>query len=189
MHNDKAGRVKQEPEMITGDEFPQERVVAAELEPNPAQAELDQLKGERDQLLDRLARLQAEFDNARKRESRERADARDYTISNTVEPFLGVMDNFQLALRADGTVEQLRSGVELILKQMEEALRALNVQPVESVGEQFDPRIHEALGSIETKEFPDHQVLEEIRKGYRIREKLLRPALVRIAENPDQVSE
>jgi molecular chaperone GrpE len=189
MHNDKAGRARQEPEMITGDEFPQERVAAAEPEPNPAQAELDQLKGERDQLLDRLARLQAEFDNARKREIRERADARDYTISNTVEPFLGVMDNFQLALRADGTVEQLRSGVELILKQMEEALRGLNVQPVESVGEQFDPRIHEALGSIETKEFPDHQVLEEIRKGYRIREKLLRPALVRIAENPDQVSE
>ncbi len=99
------------------------------------------------------------------------------------------MDNFQLALRADGTVEQLRSGVELILKQMEEALRGLNVQPVESVGEQFDPRIHEALGSIETKEFPDHQVLEEIRRGYRIREKLLRPALVRIAENSDQVSD
>jgi molecular chaperone GrpE len=189
MQNAKTGRDRQEPEMITGDEFPQERVAAAELEPSPAQAELDQLKGERDQLLDRLARLQAEFDNARKRESRERADARDYTISNTVEPFLGVMDNFQLALRADGTVEQLRSGVELILKQMEEALRGLNVQPVESVGEQFDPRIHEALGSIETKEFPDHQVLEEIRKGYRIREKLLRPALVRIAENPDQVSE
>jgi molecular chaperone GrpE len=187
MQNDHAGR--QEPEMITGDEFPQERVSEPALEANPAQAELDQLKGERDQLLDRLARLQAEFDNARKREARERADARDYTISNTVEPFLGVMDNFQLALRADGTVEQLRSGVELILKQMEEALRGLNVQPVESVGEQFDPRIHEALGSIETKEFPDHQVLEEIRKGYRIREKLLRPALVRIAENPDQVSE
>jgi molecular chaperone GrpE len=187
MQNDRAGR--QEPEMITGDEFPQERVTEPVQEINPAQAELDQLKGERDQLLDRLARLQAEFENARKREARERADARDYTIANTVEPFLGVMDNFQLALRADGTVEQLRSGVELILKQMEEALRGLNVQPVESVGEQFDPRIHEALGSIETKEFPDHQVLEEIRKGYRIREKLLRPALVRIAENPDQVSE
>jgi molecular chaperone GrpE len=151
--------------------------------------ELDQVKGERDQLLDRLARLQAEFDNARKREAKERADARDYTISNTVEPFLGVMDNFQLALKADGTVEQLRSGVELILKQMEDALKGLNVVPVESVGAQFDPRVHEALGSIETKEFPDHQVLEEIRRGYKIREKLLRPALVRIAVNPDQVSE
>jgi molecular chaperone GrpE len=158
-------------------------------ESDAAQIELDQVKGERDQLLDRLARLQAEFDNARKREAKERADTRDYTISNTVEPFLGVMDNFQLALKANGSVEQLRSGVELILKQMEDALKGLNVVPVESVGAQFDPRVHEALGSIETKEFPDHQVLEEIRRGYKIREKLLRPALVRIAVNPDQVAD
>lgn len=158
-------------------------------ETSPAQAEMEQLKGERDQLLDRLARLQAEFDNARKREIKERADSRDYTTSNTVEPFLGVMDNFQLALKSDGTVEQLRSGVELILKQMEDALRGLQVVPVESVGAQFDPRVHEALGSIETKEFPDHQVIDEIRRGYKIRDKLLRPALVKIAVNPAQVSE
>ncbi len=158
-------------------------------ETSPAQAEMEQLKGERDQLLDRLVRLQAEFDNARKREIKERADSRDYTISNTVEPFLGVMDNFQLALKSDGTVEQLRSGVELILKQMEDALRGLQVVPVESVGSQFDPRVHEALGSIETKEFPDHQVIDQIRRGYKIRDKLLRPALVKIAVNPAQVSE
>ncbi len=153
-----------------------------------AQIELEQLRGEKEQLLDRLARLQAEFDNARKREQKERADAREYTIGSTVEPFLGVMDNFQLALKADGTAEQLRGGVELILKQMEEALRSLQVQPVETVGAQFDPRVHEALGSIETNEFPDHQVLEEIRRGYKIREKLLRPALVRIASNSAQVT-
>src|SRR6185437_15292326 len=158
-------------------------------ETSVAQAELEQVRGERDQLLDRLARLQAEFENARKREAKERADSRDYVISNTVEPFLGVMDNFQLALKSDGTVEQLRSGVELILKQMEDALRGMNVVPVETVGAQFDPRIHEALGSIETKEFPDHQVLEEVRRGYKIREKLLRPALVRIAVNADQVAD
>jgi len=156
---------------------------------NAAQVELEQVKGERDQLLDRLARLQAEFDNARKREAKERQDARDYTVSSTVEPFLSVMDNFQLALRADGSKEQLRSGVELILKQMEDALRGLNVVPVESVGAQFDPRVHEALGSIETKEFPDHQVLEEIRRGYKVREKLLRPALVKIASNSAIVSD
>jgi molecular chaperone GrpE len=170
-----------------------EAVATQEVEPinevSPVQVELDQVKGERDQLVDRLARLQAEFDNARKREVKERADARDYTISNTVEPFLGVMDNFQLALKADGTAEQLRAGVELILKQMEDALKGLHVQAVETVGTQFDPRIHEALGSIETKEFPDHQVLEEIRRGYKIREKLLRPALVRIAANAEQVSD
>ena len=149
-------------------------------------AELEQVRGERDLLKDRLARLQAEFDNARKRDVKERQDARDYATQSAIDPFLSVMDNLQLALKAEGSAEQLRTGVELILKQMEEALRGLNVQAVESVGAQFDPRIHEALGSIETVEHPDHQVLEEIRRGYKLRDKLLRPALVRIAVNPAQ---
>jgi molecular chaperone GrpE len=159
------------------------------IEADAQQAELEQLRGERDQLKDRLARLQAEFDNARKREVKERQDAREYAVQGAIEPFLGVMDNFQLALKADGSAEQLRTGVELILKQMEEALRGLQVQAVETVGAQFDPRIHEALGSIETLEHPDHQVLEEIRRGYKLRDKLLRPALVRIAVNTAQKSE
>jgi len=153
------------------------------MEAAPVRAELELVREERDQLMERLARLQAEFENTRRREVKERADLRDYAVQHAVEPFLSVMDNFQLALKADGTLEQLRAGVELILKQMEEALKKLHVQEVETVGTQFDPRVHEALGSIETKEFPDHQVMEEIRKGYRIREKLLRPALVRIASN------
>ena len=141
---------------------------------------------ERDLLKDRLARLQAEFDNARKRDAKERQDARDRGIEAAVEPFLGVMDNFALALRAEGSVEQLRMGVDLIVKQMEEALRSLSVQPVETVGAQFDPRVHEALSSVETPEVPDHQVLEEIRRGYKLRDKLLRPALVKIATNSAQ---
>jgi molecular chaperone GrpE len=187
MQDEMTGREILDPEVVGGQEVDPGR--EAIVETNPTHAELEQVKGERDQLVDRLARLQAEFDNARKREIKERADSRDYAISNTVEPFLSVMDNFQLALKADGTKEQLRAGVELILKQMEDALKGLNVSAVESVGAQFDPRIHEALGSIETNEFPDHQVLEEIRRGYKIRDKLLRPALVRIAVNPGQVSE
>ena len=156
---------------------------------DPAMEEIAQLKADKDQLIDRLARIQAEFDNARKREAKERAEAREYTVGSTVESFLAVMDNFQLALKANGTAEQLRSGVELILKQMEDALKGLQVTPVEAVGAQFDPRIHEALGSIETTEFPDHQVLEEIRRGYKIRERLLRPAMVRIAANAAQVND
>jgi molecular chaperone GrpE len=164
--------------------------VAAGTEAQSLEAnELEQLQGERDQLQDRLARLQAEFDNARKREIKERQDARDRATQSAVEPFLGVMDNFALALKSDSDLDQLRAGVQLILKQMDEALRSLNVQPVEAVGTQFDPRIHEALGSIETLEHPDHQVLEEIRRGYRLRDKLLRPALVRIASNSAQTSE
>ncbi len=148
--------------------------------------ELEQARGERDLLRERLARLQAEFDNARKREVKEKGDARDYATQSAVEPFLAVLDNFSLALKAQGSIEQLRSGVELIVKQMDEALRNLNVQVVETVGSAFDPHVHEALGSVETPEFPDHQVIEEIRRGYKLRDKLLRPALVKIATNSAQ---
>jgi len=150
------------------------------------QEEFDRLKNERDSLLDRLARLQAEFENARKREARERSEFRDYAVANAVEQFLPVLDNFQLALKSTGTAEQLRTGVELIVKQMEEALRSLNVQPVEAVGAEFDPRVHEALEMVEKPDLPDHQVFDEVRRGYRIKERLLRPALVRVASNPQQ---
>jgi molecular chaperone GrpE len=142
------------------------------------------VRAERDNLFDRLARLQAEFDNARKREQRERTDYRSFAIADAVEQFLPVLDNFRLALNSGGSAEQMRTGVELIAKQMEEVLRSLNVTPVETVGEPFDPRVHEALDSVERTDLPDHQVIEEVRRGYRIKDRLLRPALVRIAVNP-----
>jgi molecular chaperone GrpE len=161
----------------------------AEVESPSSRAEIDRLKGERDQLLDRLARLQAEFENARKRAERERLEYRDYATGNVVEQFLPVVDNFELALKSNGTAEQLRHGVELIVKQMEEVLRQLQVNPIPTVGEAFDPRIHEALGSVERDDVPDQHVAEEIRRGYRLRERLLRPAMVRVAHNPKQVAE
>jgi molecular chaperone GrpE len=150
------------------------------------QNEVDRLKQERDQSIERLARLQAEFENARKRDARERADFRDFAVSGAVEQFLPVLDNFQLALSSSGSLEQLRSGLELVVKQMEEVLRSLNVQPVEAVGARFDPRVHEALESIDRTDLPDHQVLDEVRRGYRIKDRLLRPALVRVVNNPQQ---
>jgi molecular chaperone GrpE len=145
-----------------------------------------ELKAERDRLLDRLARLQAEFDNARKRQEREKQEFRDYTTGSVVEQFLPVLDNFGLALNATGSADQLRNGVELIVKQMDETLRGLSVVAVPTVGQQFDPRVHEALGSVERDDLPDHSIAEEIRKGYKIRERLLRPAMVRIVSNPRQ---
>ena len=150
-----------------------------------SQEEFDRLKAERDSLVDRLARLQAEFENARKREARERNEFRDYAVAGAVEQFLPVLDNFQLALKSTGSAEQLRTGVELIAKQMDEVLRSLNVTPVETVGQPFDPRFHEALESVERPDVPDHQVIEEIRRGYRIKDRLLRPALVKIAVKPN----
>ncbi|MGA8731811.1 MAG: nucleotide exchange factor GrpE [Terracidiphilus sp.] len=147
------------------------------------------VKEERDQLLDRLARLQAEFENARKRAERERQEFREYAVGSVVEQFLPVLDNFELALKSAGTAEQLRSGVELIVKQMQDILRQMHVQPVPAMGEAFDPRQHEALGSVEREDLPDQHVAEEIRRGYKLRDRLLRPSLVRVASNPKQTSE
>jgi molecular chaperone GrpE len=133
--------------------------------------------------------MQAEFENARKRAERERQEFRDYAVGNVVEQFLPVLDNFELALKSAGTTEQLRSGIELIVKQMDEVLRQMQVLPVAAVGEAFDPHLHEALGSVEREDLPDQHVAEEIRRGYRLRDRLLRPALVRVASNPKQTSE
>jgi molecular chaperone GrpE len=154
-----------------------------------SRSEVEQLKAERDQLLDRLARLQAEFENARRRAERERVEAREFVTGSVVEQFLPVLDNFELALKSNGTAHQLRSGVSLIVKQMEEILQKMQVTAVPTVGEAFDPRIHEALGAVERDDLPDQHVAEEVRRGYRMRERLLRPALVRVAHNSKQTAE
>lgn len=163
--------------------------VVPEREETVTRAEYDLVKAERDQLVDRMARLQAEFDNARKRAEREKVEFRDIATGNVIDNFLPVLDNFQLALNATGDVEQLRSGVALIVKQMEEVLQRMQVSAIPAVGEPFDPRVHEALGSVERNDIPDQHVAEEIRRGYRLRDRLLRPALVRVAHNTKQVSE
>jgi molecular chaperone GrpE len=179
-----------EPDELTVVDDPQsgrnEAKIGLVEEAGPSAEAFAELKAERDQLLDRLARLQAEFDNARKRQEREKQEFRDYATGSVVEQFLPVVDNFALALNANASAEQLRTGVELIVKQMDETLRTLQVQAIPTIGQQFDPRVHEALGTVEREDLPDHSIAEEIRKGYRIRERLLRPAMVRIVSNPKQ---
>jgi molecular chaperone GrpE len=196
-HESELTVVEPDPKAVSADEnastepaaSPVEEEAHAETGDAVSRTDYDQMKGERDQLLDRLARLQAEFENARKRAERERLEFRDYATGSVVEQFLPVLDNFALALNSTSTAEQLRSGVELIVKQMDDVLRQLQVTAVPTVGEAFDPRVHEALGSVERDDVPDQHVAEEIRKGYRIRERLLRPAMVRVAHNPKQTSE
>ncbi len=176
-------------EAAAGEQAAGGRDAASEVEGVAEPSEFDKVKAERDQLLDRVARLQAEFENARKRGERERADFREYAAAGVVEQFLPVLDNFQLALKSTGSAGQLRSGVELIVKQMEEILRQMQVVAVPAVGEAFDPRVHEALGTVERDDVPDQHVAEEVRRGYKMRDRLLRPALVRVAHNAKQVNE
>jgi len=176
-----------------GEEAPASRAEAAAATEGEAEAsgptELEQLRVERDQLLDRLARMQAEFENARKRAERERMENREYVTGSIVEQFLPVLDNFELALKSDSSAQQLRAGVELIVKQMGEVLHKMGVSAVAAVGEPFDPRVHEALGTVDREDIPDQHVTEEVRRGYRLRDRLIRPALVRIAHNAKQVNE
>lgn len=165
---------------------------AAEVESEAAAgepSEVELLRAERDQLLDRLARQQAEFENARKRAERERIENREYVTGSIVDQFLPVLDNFELALKSDSSAEQLRAGVELIVKQMGEVLNRMAVTAIPAVGEPFDPRVHEALGTVDREDIPDQHVAEEVRRGYRLRDRLIRPALVRIARNAKQVNE
>ena len=147
-----------------------------------ASDELQKLKAERDQLFDRLARLQAEFDNYRKRAAKENADFREYAVADAARSLLPVIDNLSLALKNSGNAEEFKRGVELIHKQLQDLLQKLNVQRVPAKGEPFDPRMHEAIEMVESNDVPDNHVLDELTAGYRIKDRLLRPAMVRVAK-------
>lgn len=148
-----------------------------------APAELEKLTAERDALLDRLARQQAEFDNIRKRMQREQADYRDYALADFAKQFLPILDSFDRALASRGSEEKLHEGMELIRRQLEDALGKIGVKAVPAKGEQFDPRFHEAIEMVETADANDNEVIDEMQRGYQIKDRLLRPAMVRVAKN------
>jgi len=147
------------------------------------ESELQKARAERNDLFERLARLQAEFDNYRKRAAKENSEYRDYAVSDAARTLLPVVDSFALALKNSAAKpEDLRKGVELIFKQFQDVLQKLNVERIPAQGEPFDPRVHEAIEMVETDAAPDHHVLEELQPGYRIKGRLLRPAMVRVAK-------
>ena len=155
---------------------------AAEI--NGPAAELQKLKAERDSLLDRLARAQAEFDNARKRAVKEQQEFREFAAADAIKPLLPVLDSFERALQVRSEPGDFRSGVELIYKQLQDALAKIGVRAIPAKGEPFDPHVHEAIEMVETSDAPDHEVLEELQRGYKFKDRLLRPAMVKVAKNP-----
>ena len=147
-------------------------------------SELQKLRSERDTLLDRLARSQAEFENARKRAAKEQQEFRDFATADAIKALLPAIDSFERALNAPPSQpNEFRNGVELIYKQLQDALAKLGVRPVPAKGQRFDPHVHEAIEMVETSDVPDHQVIDELQKGYKLKERLLRPAMVRVAQN------
>ncbi|HZU22295.1 MAG TPA: nucleotide exchange factor GrpE [Terriglobales bacterium] len=144
--------------------------------------ELERVKQERDQLFERLARLQAEFENFRKRTQREQTDFRQYAVADAVKSLLPTLDSFERALQSHPEPGELRSGIELIYRQLRDSLARLGVSEVEAEGREFDPRVHEAIEMVPVSEGEDNHVLQVLQRGYTLKDRLLRPAMVRVAK-------
>ncbi|HEY7699915.1 MAG TPA: nucleotide exchange factor GrpE, partial [Vicinamibacteria bacterium] len=154
-----------------------------EAEDRSLESELERLSAEASEMRELAQRKQAEFENYRKRMERERMDLARYAGADVVKEVLPVLDNLERALRASGSASeaQLRDGVAIIHRQLQEILTRLGLTEVESEGKPFDPHIHEAVSQIETGEHPDGTVLTVFQKGYLFKDRLLRPALVSVA--------
>jgi len=130
---------------------------------------------------DRYLRLRADFDNYRKRSEREREEVLRYALTEPLRALLPVIDNLDRAIAAQGGAEDLRRGVEMIARQLADTLRKLGLSEVPAVGERFDPRMHEAVMREESAEVGAPTVIGELQKGYWLHDRLLRPAMVRVA--------
>jgi molecular chaperone GrpE len=154
-----------------------------------SRAELKRLQTALAEAQDAILRRQADFENYRKRVERERTDTYNRVVADVARKLLPVMDNLTRALDAEHSAESVESaefrhflhGVQLISKQLSEVLESFGVQPIPAVGERFDPHIHEAVVTEPSDEHEPDTVLEELARGYRIGDRLLRPAMVKVA--------
>jgi molecular chaperone GrpE len=154
-------------------------VPTAELE-----SELEKARQQCAAYLDRAARIQAEFDNYRKRNAREQQDYREYALAEALKTLLPILDSLDRALKTNAaSLEEYRSGIELIDRQFHDVLAKLGVQPVAAEGESFDPNLHQAVQMVDTTESADNTVIDELQRGYKLKDRLLRPAMVRVARN------
>ena len=164
-------------------------LIATRAELRRVEAEARKLAEERQDLLDKLARRQADFDNFRKRTERERSETYNRALGEVVRRLLPTIDNLQRALDAERTLEVEESeefrhflhGVELINRQLGGVLESLGVEVVPTVGHLFDPHVHEAVATEATDEVEPDTVVQEMQRGYRLGDKLLRPAMVKVA--------
>jgi molecular chaperone GrpE len=149
-----------------------------------AESEIEALRREREELQDRLLRKTAEFDNYRKRVDKERRELSDWAAADVLTDVLGVLDDFERALSVEAPPEAApyRAGVELIHRQLGELLRKRGVMPIDTLGVDFDPHQHQAVAYEESPGAREGEIVGEMRKGYRLGDRLLRPALVRVAK-------
>ena len=153
-------------------------------EVSEAAQELAALKGERDDIYDRLLRKTAEFDNYRRRVERERREQADQSVVDLLQQLLQVVDDFDLAMKVEAGEEAAayRKGVELIHTKLHDLLRKQGVRPIEALGADFDPNVHQAVTHESSPDHREGEVIGELRRGYMLGERLLRPAMVKVAK-------
>ena len=144
------------------------------------------LRAEIADLRDRSMRTLADFDNYRKRTERERRDVLRYAAVEPLRDVLEVVDNLERAVAAGGSEDDLRTGLEMILRQLGDMLRRHGVEAVTAVGERFDPAVHEGVRRLEDPQVEGPTVVEELQRGYRLHDRLLRPARVVVAVPPEE---
>lgn len=147
-------------------------------------AERDALAAVKAELEDRLLRRAAEFDNFRKRTERERLDWFETAGMEAIESLLPVLDDFERALKVESPDKEYANGMQLIFRRLMDTLKKQGLEPIEAAGQAFDPNVHHAVEMVETAETEDHVVLEDLRRGYNFKGRLLRPAMVRVAVTP-----
>jgi molecular chaperone GrpE len=153
-------------------------------DPGEFQKELDQLAGEKAELHDRLLRGQAEFQNYKKRVERERGELYEYASMEAVRALLPVLDDFERSLKVESGDKEYVKGMELIYQRFYDGLKKLGLEPIISAGQPFDPHVHHAVDKVETEELPPDTVLEEFQRGYNFKGRMLRPAMVKVAVQP-----
>ena len=149
----------------------------------PVPVDVAAMRRERDDYYDRFMRKAAEFDNYRKRVERERREQADQAVVELLRELLAVVDDFDIALTVEGEpTEAYRKGVELIHAKLHDLLRKYRVRPIEALGADFDPNIHQAVIHEESADHREGEVMGELRKGYMMGDRLLRPAMVKVAK-------
>jgi len=143
--------------------------------------ELAKTKQELEETTDRLKRIMAEFENYKKRSSKEREMLYNSLLADIVSSFLPVIDNLEKAVEAQTEDENYKQGLELVLKQFKEVLAKFGVEEIKTVGETFDPEVHEAVSSVQDETKGEKEIVQEFRKGYKIKTKVIRHAMVVVA--------
>ena len=158
-----------------------------QVEPAESQDELASLQTDLERFRDLAMRSQADFENYKKRSAREKDEAIKYANKSLLEKLVSIVDHFELGLdaaRGEGEKSPIYSGMSLVLKQLQDFLAENGLEPIEAVGKKFDPNLHEAIAHHANPEVPEEHVISQTRRGYRFKDRLLRPSTVVVSSGP-----